>query len=129
MRRWEVFRLSSSSFPTLSCPLHLTSSSLSLTPLSFPTRLLLDTSVFSPLFSPSFPPLLPLPVSPTHPLSYQTLLKTTNHILIHDVQGSLGHLCTLVQRGVSPHSRLCVICSRLPDCLADGSKDDVIVFR
>ena len=59
----------------------------------------------------------------------QTLLKTTNHILVHDVRGSLAHLCTLVQRGVSPNSGLCVICSRGAETLADGSKDDVIVFR
>ena len=59
----------------------------------------------------------------------QTLLKTTNHILVHDVRGSLSHLCDLVQQGVSPYSRQCVVCSRPADCLADGSKDDVIVFR
>lgn len=59
----------------------------------------------------------------------KTLLKTTNHILIHDVRGSLDHLCSLVQQGVSPHSRQCVICSRPADCMADGSKDDVIVYR
>ena len=60
---------------------------------------------------------------------FQTLLKTTNHILVHDVRGSLNHLCTLVQQGVSPHSRQCVICSRPADSLADGSKDDVLIFR
>ncbi len=59
----------------------------------------------------------------------QTLLKTTNHILVHDVRGSLSHLCNLVQRGVSPNSSLCVICSRTADSLADGSKDDVAVFK
>ena len=58
----------------------------------------------------------------------QTLLKTTNHILIHDVRGSLAHLCSLVQRGVSPSVNMCVICSRPPSGLADGSKDDVMVF-
>jgi hypothetical protein len=58
----------------------------------------------------------------------ETLLKTTNHILVHDVRGSLNHLCTLVQQGVSPYTRQCVICSRPADSLADGSKDDVIVF-
>lgn len=58
----------------------------------------------------------------------QTLLKTTNHILIHDVKGSLAHLHSLVQRGVSPNNHLCVICSRRADSLADGSKDDVVVF-
>ena len=61
--------------------------------------------------------------------SLQTLLKTTNHILIHDVRGSMAHLRSLVQRGVSPHSHLCVICSRDAESLADGTKDDVIVFR
>ena len=59
----------------------------------------------------------------------QTLLKKTNHILIHDVRQSLDNLCALVQQGVSPHSGQCVICSRPADCLADGSKDDVVVFR
>lgn len=59
----------------------------------------------------------------------QTLLKTTNHIMIHDVRGSLAHLRELVQRAVSPNVMLCVICTRRADCLADGSKDDVIVFR
>jgi len=49
--------------------------------------------------------------------------------MVHDVCGSLVHLCALVQRGVSPSSSLCVICSRSADNLADGSKDDVIVFR
>ena len=63
------------------------------------------------------------------PLSLQTLLKTTNHIMVHDVSCSLAHLRTLVQRGVSPNSSLCVICSRTADSLADGSKDDVIIFR
>jgi hypothetical protein len=58
----------------------------------------------------------------------QTLLKTTNHILIHDVKGSLAHLHSLVQRGVSPNNHLCIICSRRADSLADGSKDDVVVF-
>lgn len=58
----------------------------------------------------------------------QTLLKTTNHILIHDVRGSLAHLRSLVQRGVSPSVNMCVICSRPPSTLADGSKDDVMVF-
>ena len=62
-------------------------------------------------------------------LSCQTLLKTTNHILVHDVRGSLDHLCALVQQGVSPCTRQCVICSRPADSLADGSKDDVVVFR
>ena len=66
-----------------------------------------------------------------HPSSppTQTLLKTTNHILIHDVRGSMSNLRTLVQRGVSPHTRLCVICTRSAESLADGTKDDVIVFR
>jgi hypothetical protein len=58
----------------------------------------------------------------------ETLLKKTNHILIHDVRQSLDNLCALVQQGVSPHSGQCVICSRPADCLADGSKDDVVVF-
>ena len=58
----------------------------------------------------------------------QTLLKTTNHILIHDVKGSLAHLHSLVQRGVSPNNHLCIMCSRRADSLADGSKDDVVVF-
>lgn len=58
----------------------------------------------------------------------QTLLKTTNHILIHDVKRSLAHLHCLVQRGVAPNNHLCIICSRSPDSLADGTKDDVVVF-
>ena len=61
--------------------------------------------------------------------SLQTLLKTTNHIMVHDVSCSLVHLRTLVKRGVSPNSSLCVICSRTADTLADGSKDDVVIFR
>lgn len=63
-----------------------------------------------------------------HYLYVQTLLKTTNHILIHDVKRSLAHLHSLVQRGVSPNNHLCIICSRRADSLADGSKDDVVVF-
>ena len=49
--------------------------------------------------------------------------------MIHDVRGSLAHLRGLVQRAVSPNVMLCVICTRRADGLADGSKDDVIVFR
>ncbi len=41
----------------------------------------------------------------------------------------MSNLRTLVQRGVSPHTRLCVICTRSAESLADGTKDDVIVFR
>lgn len=63
------------------------------------------------------------------PVSFQTLLKTTHHIMVHDVRGSLAHLRSLVQKAITPHSNQCVICSRMAGFLADGSKDDVIVFQ
>ena len=59
----------------------------------------------------------------------QTLLKTTHHILVHDVRGSLANLRSLVQKAVTPQLDLCVVCSRRAESLADGSKDDVVVFR
>ncbi len=62
-------------------------------------------------------------------LHMQTLLKTTHHIMVHDVRGSLAKLRSLVQKAISPHSNTCVICSRGAEFLADGSRDDVVVFR
>ena len=49
--------------------------------------------------------------------------------MVHDVRGSLAHLRSLVQKAVTPVSSYCVICSRGAGSLADGSKDDVMVFR
>lgn len=59
----------------------------------------------------------------------ETLLKTTHHIMVHDVRGSLSYLRSLVQKAITPHSCFCVICSRGAEFLADGSKDDVTVFQ
>ncbi len=49
--------------------------------------------------------------------------------MVHDVQGSMANLCSLVQKAITPHSNLCVICSRGAEFLADGTKDDIILFR
>ena len=60
----------------------------------------------------------------------ETLLKTTNHILIHDVQLSLTNLYSLSHRGVVSDNDCCCLCDRpaaIESC-TEGISDDVIVF-
>ena len=61
---------------------------------------------------------------------FQTLLKTTNHILIHDVQLSLTNLCSLAHQGIISDNDTCSLCDHSAGSeSADGTIDDVIVFR
>ena len=61
----------------------------------------------------------------------QTLLKTTNHIMVHDVQASLGLLCSLSHHGMAATTSCCTLCNR-PVALSnnnDAPIEEVAVFR
>ncbi|XP_065882689.1 vacuolar protein sorting-associated protein 8 homolog isoform X2 [Dysidea avara] len=63
----------------------------------------------------------------------ETLHKTTNHILFHDVRNSLDQLHKMSQKGLSPESTTCAICSRQALAAPQPSnknptKDNVVVF-
>ena len=49
--------------------------------------------------------------------------------MVHDVQGSMANLRSLVQKAITPHTNRCVICSHGAEFLADGTKDNIALFR
>ncbi|KAL5471029.1 hypothetical protein EMCRGX_G029102 [Ephydatia muelleri] len=58
----------------------------------------------------------------------ETLLKTTNHIMIHDVKELLANLYSQAQRGISPKTTQCNVCSRSSSSLVEGIQDRMIIF-
>ena len=57
----------------------------------------------------------------------QTLLRTTNNLLDHDLYWSLNNLTQAVSRGLIPRKESCFICHR--NFTKIGEDEAVVVFR